>query len=121
MSSKGISTPSGLQCSQDSISFSASRNVAGFTKTTFRSLGAKVEEIAHEPQLLSSHSGEHAAQGAGRTALLAVLVIPLTVLRNPEVIVANPAAVVVAARTDRATPSERSASPPPLKQSHAVL
>ena len=39
MLSNGISAPSGLQCSQDSMSFSASRNVAGFTKTTFCSSG----------------------------------------------------------------------------------
>src|SRR5262249_45077594 len=39
MLSKGISAPSGLQCSQDSISLSASRRVLLSTRTTFCSSG----------------------------------------------------------------------------------
>src|SRR5689334_21237943 len=35
MLSKGISAPSGLQCSHESISFSACRRVVGLTRTMF--------------------------------------------------------------------------------------
>src|SRR5262249_28468280 len=47
MLSKGISAPSGLQCSQDSISFSAFLSIAESIRRTFCSSGVGSKNAAH--------------------------------------------------------------------------